>query len=255
MNASYYTKDQGLQSPDDLIHFSGGGVYRLLAFPENDTVNWRWTILTNHGGACGWYRTDNPNIQSQEVAETVIKMTDGSTHPLFPGSSRIFHVDDISFSAFTPDAVQDKYPPNWVGDDITLYIKSDATLMGVCNPLLWWVSAVKPDVWSMPKHGTLPDLSDDDWYHYDGSSPLRDLQSMDIGGDHELRRDPFDDVFYSKFDFTEYYGDTYLWDMMAPWKVATVLVLETILERNKGSLNTKNKDSIVDKMFECYTGW
>ena len=70
--------------------------------------------------------------------------------------------------------------------------------------------------------------------------------------DKEYRVDPFNNRWYTKHDFIEYYGDTLFWDMLSPEKVSQRFMLETMIRRNKCFLSTKNVNHLLDKMIATF---
>lgn len=69
----------------------------------------------------------------------------------------------------------------------------------------------------------------------------------------EKRIDPFDNEWYTKDEFIEYYGDSKFWDILCPDKVFRRTMLEIILIRNKESLRDDNINYLLDKMIETFT--
>ena len=69
----------------------------------------------------------------------------------------------------------------------------------------------------------------------------------------EKRVDPFDNKWYTKDEFIEYYGCSIFWDMLCPKKVFRRTMLENMISRTKESLTDININYLLDKMIETFT--
>ena len=70
----------------------------------------------------------------------------------------------------------------------------------------------------------------------------------------ERRYDPFDNELYTKEEFIEYYGDSYLWKMSSPKKVSQRLMFLSLIKENNEHkiMTTKNINYLIDKMISTF---
>ena len=87
------------------------------------------------------------------------------------------------------------------------------------------------------------------------SSSLSSVRSFDYNwntGNKELRQDVFSGEWYLKEEFSNYYGNTILWDMLSPLKNSQRFMLESIIIRNKDILTENNINHIIDRIIETF---
>ena len=86
----------------------------------------------------------------------------------------------------------------------------------------------------------------------DSDSSVQDKR-LDLGVVKARTPKPEEDkrLFYTKNEFNTYYGPELgdrMWEMASPRKMSRVLMLEYILNKNASSLDTHNRNYIIDKM-------
>jgi len=227
-----------------------------------------WLILANKNKACGWYYTGSPFVSELVNGVRKILTHDGKrvdTHPLMD-NLQAYNIHNLTYFLCPSEVYMDGY------EEIDLYLKTNdnmPTMTGYMYPLYKNLD----NDWINPK-----DLGQVGWENWGESISLIHLpiynptsyndlstihcphpQSFSVQIDsgvpeetEEYRNDPFDNLWYTKQEFVYYYGDTLFWDMLSLEKVSQRFMLETMIQRNKGILSTKNVNYLLDKMIETF---
>ena len=282
LNSLNIVHDKMWPREEECIFFSkDGSVYRKTF--RGTPFFCGWLILTNKNKACGWYPTASPFVHEEKVGPngTEKVITHGvdcyeDHHAgLFPSEDglKVYDVKNLHYCLSPSD--------EGVYEMVHVYLKTNDnthTLLGHMFPL----GDDCDNEWTDPFC-----ISQQEWLNWVVSAPLSDLpvyypksytdyatymdyeacEAANIEslerlvseeeeeweeewGEVDYRVDPYDNLWYTKEGFIDYYGDTLFWDMLSPEKVSQRFMIETILFRNKDSLSTKNINHLLDKMIQ-----
>jgi hypothetical protein len=264
--------------PERVFFSEDGAVYRYLQETK------QWLVLTNMNSVCGWYHVDSPYVHEYVGEQKRIILPYSKSVSLSPSTYglKVFRVKNINYCLC----------PSESGDveEIHLYLKTNdntPTLVGYMYPLIgrednewtdpyhlsqqqwlnWVVSAPLSNLpvfnpTSYIKFANYMDYESVNYYEEaegeaggeggEGEEELSEEECNMDWSDKEYRVDPFNNRWYTKHDFIEYYGDTLFWDMLSPEKVIQRFMLETMIRRNKCFLSTKNVNHLLDKMITTF---
>ena len=103
LQISHNGQVSGSFANEDLVYItSRGHLYRKKKFTyDGVTTKHEWTILHNNNGACGWYRTNSPSLETRFGG---IIMSDGSFAGFQPTDSdiKIFHISHLRYCLVSP---------------------------------------------------------------------------------------------------------------------------------------------------------
>jgi hypothetical protein len=151
LQISHNGQVSGSFTNEDLVYItSRGHLYRKKKFTyDGVTTKHEWTILHNNNGACGWYRTNSPALETRFGG---IIMSDGSFAGFQPTDSdiKIFHISHLRYCLVSPMSQEksslitgrpiDISPTNVGKEEIYIYISlqepKGELLLGYMYPLV-----------------------------------------------------------------------------------------------------------------------
>jgi len=271
--------------PERVFFSEDGAVYRYLQETK------QWLVLTNKNSVCGWYHVDSPYVHEYVGEQKRIILPYSKSVSLSPSTYglKVFRVKNIHYCLCpsesgdaeeihlylktndnTPTLVGHMYPLidrddnewtdpyhlsqqgwlNWV-------VSAPLSNLREFNPTSYAKYATYMDYESVnyyeeAEEGEAEEWSGEEAEEWSGEEAEEEWGEAEEWSDEEYRVDPFNNMWYTKHDFTVYYGDTLFWDMLSPEKVSQRFMLETMIRRNKCFLSTKNVNHLLDKMIATF---
>tara|TARA_Y100001958_G_C21220959_1_gene546307 strand:+ start:178 stop:870 length:693 start_codon:yes stop_codon:yes gene_type:complete len=183
-----------------------------------------------------WEKTNIYNDLQLNSNFEVININDIKYLP--EDNSLIFYKYDNNLKKFTHTLTYDQeYKYDLLWNPLPIYMDSE---------ILNNISLKSLD--DIPSHIDL--TKEDDLYTYDVCDTIIDnIPIKEEIKDNEKRLDPFDNEYYTKDEFNNYYGDLFVWKHQDPGKVLKREYLDDIIERYS-HLSDEKFSLIFNKFYE-----